>query len=244
MRKGLPGLGSLRSDSPGATQKRRAFFEALALDIPGAEKIVLLHPQDGRWINVEYEVYYPKRFEVPSSMRPFVRLEPGLRPWRPPTILKDLSSFLHQHVDSVGLRTAYADNRPSGIECVHPFVTLVDKLDSVTKRYGRAQFAAEEFARHYEDLAHLVSKIGDPEPLSEATKLEVVDHCLAARSVLPDDPAFVLADPEKRALLERAYAAIAPMFWGERISLDACCERVARWLTENPLRPNRGEAGS
>jgi hypothetical protein len=45
-----------------------------------------------------------------------------------------------------------------------------------------------------------------------------------------DDPSLVLDDPEKRASVERAYAKIAPMFWGPRIPLDEARATVRAWV--------------
>jgi len=47
-----------------------------------------------------------------------------------------------------------------------------------------------------------------------------------------DEPAFHLADPDKRAEVESAYKKIAPMFWGSRIPLDDCCSVIRRWLED------------
>jgi hypothetical protein len=41
---------------------------------------------------------------------------------------------------------------------------------------------------------------------------------------------LVLDVPEKRASVERAYARIAPMFWGPRIQLDEACATIRAWV--------------
>ena len=52
----------------------------------------------------------------------------------------------------------------------------------------------------------------------------------------PDEPALRLADVGKRRVIEAAYAGIAPMFWGERISLDEACMVARDWLRETERR--------
>ncbi len=238
----LPELGSLRSKTPGATKKRRVFFEALcvAIDIPGTTGVRLLAPADGRWISVECEAYYPKLFELPGNLRPFVRLEPGLRSWKPPAVSRNLTSLLHEHVLELGLVEQYVDNRPVGMSCVHPLVTLIDKLDSVSKRYAREVFAPEEFARHYEDLAHLIEAAGQFPQLKDETKQEIVNNCLKGREIHSTDSAFELRDAKRRSALEAAHREIDPMFWGPRISIEDCCARIVKWLTKNPIGPTSG----
>ena len=237
-RSDLPALGSLRSDTVGATEKRQAFFEALTpiIDIPGATETRLLSPADGRWVSVEYQVRYPKSFELPESISPFVRLEPGLRSWKPPVVLRNLTSFLHEHVLEVGLLEQYLDNRPANMNCVHPFVTLVDKLESVVKRYAREELVPEEFIRHYEDLARLIASVNEFPPLNSETRQEVIANCLRGREIHPRDPAFVLDDADRRSRMQTAHHDIESMFWGDRVPLEDCCERIAKWLTENPIR--------
>ncbi len=183
-------------------------------------------------------MHYPKLFELPESVRPFVRLEPGLRSWKPPVVSRDLTSFLHEHVLDVGLLEQYLDNRPADLNCVHPFVTLMDKLDSVVKRYGREDFVPEEFIRHYEDLAHLIAGVDEFPPLTSEMRQEVIANCLRGREIHPGDPAFVLDDADRRSELQVAYRDIEPMFWGTRVPLEDCCERISNWLTENPIRQN------
>jgi hypothetical protein len=218
----LPALGSLTSTTKGATEARRAFFGALTpiLAIPGATGIALVPPDDGRWISVEYRVDYPERFALPRGIRPFLLLEPGVRPWKPPTLPRRLTSFLHEQVAKVGLLDRYVDNRPVDLPCIHPFVTLIDKLDAIVKRYARPEFLPEEFIRHYEDAAHLIGNWERLPPLAEDVRQDVATRILGTRTLRPDDPAFVLEDEDRRRRLEVAHADIGPMFWGERISLD------------------------
>jgi Nucleotidyl transferase AbiEii toxin, Type IV TA system len=229
----LPALGSLTSKTKGATTKRRAFFEALTatLDIPGSTVVRLVPPDDGRWISVEQQVEYQRRFDLPAYIRPFVRLEPGVRRWKPPAIERSLTSFLHEHVARIDLMDGYLDNRPIALPCIHPFVTLVDKLDAIGKRYARPDFAPETFVRHYEDAAHVISRLGSLPPLTDPEQAEVIREC-AAGPLLPNNPAFVVDDVKRREMLETAHAEIAPMFWGERLSLTECCGAIRTWLDD------------
>lgn len=62
----------------------------------------------------------------------------------------------------------------------------------------------------------------------------LAEEMLAQKDVaaLPsaDDPSLLLHEPRKRAAVERAYARIAPMFWGPRIPLDDACRTVRKWV--------------
>jgi hypothetical protein len=50
-----------------------------------------------------------------------------------------------------------------------------------------------------------------------------------------EDPALTLDDPVRARALEAAHAAIAPMFWGERLSLSEACSIIQAWLAH--VRP-------
>ena len=44
------------------------------------------------------------------------------------------------------------------------------------------------------------------------------------------DPAFALASGTRTEAVHAAHAAIGPMFWGPRISLDKACESIRYWI--------------
>ena len=84
--------------------------------------------------------------------------------------------------------------------------------------------------RHVPDELHAVLRQRAAESglsLSEYVLREL--QAVAARPSA-DNPSLVLDDPEKRASVERAYAKIAPMFWGPRIPLDEACAVIREWV--------------
>ena len=48
-----------------------------------------------------------------------------------------------------------------------------------------------------------------------------------------DDPAFPPGDDLRWQAIRRAHAAIAPMFWGERIDLNDACATVREWIADH-----------
>jgi hypothetical protein len=71
-------------------------------------------------------------------------------------------------------------------------------------------------------------------PPSEIPARTLADDMLAQEDVAAlssaDDPSLVLDDPSKRDAVARAYARIAPMFWGPRIPLDDACGTLRDWV--------------
>jgi len=189
---------------------------------------------DNQARGADYLARYPGALlaELGPAMRPFVRLEIG-RARVEPHVQKSLGSFVHAHLEQQGLFGDYEDNRPAGVRCVHPMVTLFEKLDAMARRYGRDDMEPDSFVRHYEDAAQII-RAEDRLPDLGMTEAALAQDMLGGKDIAalpsPDEPALVLADPGKRAAIDKAYAKIAPMFWGPRIPLDEACDTIRAWL--------------
>jgi hypothetical protein len=232
----LPEVASWTSANKGPVAKRRAFYDALAaaLVVPGVTVEQDMTRIDKQARGADYLARYPGALlaELGPAMSPFVRLEVG-RARVVPHVQKTLGSFVHDHVEKQGLLGDYEDNRPTGIRCVHPMVTLLEKLDAMSRRYGRDDMEPDSFVRHYEDAAQII-RAEDRLSTMEMTTLALAQDMLGSRDIAalpsPDDPALVLANADKRAAVDKAYAKIAPMFWGPRIPLDEACDTIRVWL--------------
>lgn len=232
----LPEVTNWASTNKGPTAQRRTFYDALplALAIPGVSVELDAQRQDKYARAADYIGRYPGAHVtgMPSAMSPFVRFEVG-RARVVPFAVMPLTSFVHEHLARLGMREDYVDNRPRAVRCVHPVVTLLEKLDALSRRYSRDVVEADAFVRHYEDAARIIGAL-DRLPAIETSSLALAEDMLTEKGIaaLPsaDDPSLVLDDPEKRASVERAYAKIAPMFWGKRIPLDEACATIREWV--------------
>jgi hypothetical protein len=232
----LPEVPNWMSTNAGPTAERRAFFEKLpaVMAIPGVSLQRDVSRQDAQARAADYIGRYTGAFNagLPSVMSPFIRFEVG-RARVVPCVPMPITSFVHQYLEQLGLRGDYVDNRPLHVRCVHPLVTLLEKLDAISRRYKRSAFEANGFVRHYEDAARIIRVI-DQLPPVDITAVVLAKEMLSDKSItsLPraDDPSLVLAEPEKRERVERAYAMIAPMFWGPRIPLHDACATIRAWV--------------
>lgn len=86
-----------------------------------------------------------------------------------------------------------------------------------------------------EDVAQIITAGPALPPLPDSERRRVIAECLGGRKVDSRSAALVLDDRERRDALEEAYAAIAPMYWGDRITLADCCDTIRRWLASYPL---------
>jgi len=232
----LPAVGSWTSKNKGPTAARRAFYEALAarFTVPGAPVELVAGSLGKEARGAEYRVLYPGEFrgQLAPPMRPFVLLEVG-DARVVPFVARPLASWVHEALEKRGALAEFTDNRPTAVRCVHPLVTLLDKLDAISIRFARGK-EAPSFVRHYEDAARIIQATDAKllPPLDHTPK-SLADEMHAAsdiRSVpVPTDPAFDPPAGDRRKEIERAYAAIAPMFWGERVALSDSLRVIREW---------------
>ena len=232
----LPDVSSWSSLNKGPVAQRQAYYRALAeaFTIPAipVDRDVTREDKYGR--GADYLGRYPGVFvaNLPGAMSASVRFEVG-RARVVPFVERPVTSFVHDYLDRIGMLGEFTDNRPRAVRCVHPLVTLLEKLDALSRRYGRETIEADTFVRHYEDAARIVRALHRLPP-SEIPARTLADDMLAQKDVaaLPsaDDPSLVLDDPAKRNAVEQAYSRIAPMFWGPRIPLDEACGTLRDWV--------------
>jgi hypothetical protein len=237
---GLPEVTSWTSTNKGPVMQRRAFYGALAaaLVVPDVQVEQDSTRIDKQARGADYLAHYPGALlaELAPAMSPFVRLEVG-RARVVPHVQAPLSSFVHAHLDSQGMLGDYDENRPAAVRCVHPMVTLFEKLDAMARRYDRDDLEPDSFVRHYEDAAQII-RAEDRLPDMGMTPVALARDMFGQKDIAalprPDEPALVLASPEKRAAIEKAYAKIAPMYWGPRIPIGEACETIRAWLGKRP----------
>lgn len=235
---GLPGVTNWKSEGTRATQARIDYFEALEreLAIPGAEVVLDRERADRSHRSATFQVRYPGRFlgDLGGILPPFVLLEVGSARVLP-CVPRDLDSLVHEQLRRSGLAAEFTDNRALGVRCVHPLVTLLEKLDAISRRFPKVATAAATFVRHYEDAAHIIARLDELPHLPTSPRSlckEMVDQKQLRRVPDAGDPAFSEPSAARWEPVHRAHADIHAMFWGERIGLDEACSRIRVWITE------------
>ncbi|MGA9520290.1 MAG: nucleotidyl transferase AbiEii/AbiGii toxin family protein, partial [Myxococcaceae bacterium] len=207
---------------------RVIYFETLGarLKIPTATVSTIEIDAAGR--GADYKVTYPGRFleTIAPPNSSFVKLEVG-RALVTPSENRTITSFVHEYLEEVGQLKNYTDNRAADVRCVHPRVTLIEKLDAIAARFEKNR-EPSEFIRHYEDAARIIQAESNLPPLEEPLEqtAKSMASSLRLKRVAPaNHPAFA-AEVAKEQKLEDAYAAIAPMFWGPRLPLKGACSLI------------------
>jgi hypothetical protein len=231
-------VANWKSEGTAAVAARRASFAALAdrFVVPGASVAMDPETPDRFWRGVKLRVTYPGLFvgDLGGLLRPFVLLEVG-HARVTPFVHRDLSSFVHDELARQGQPAGVEDNRPRLVRCIHPLVTLLEKLDAVGKRSLASSAEPAIFVRHFEDAARIALAAGSLPPLDGYPDVRALAGEMAEQRqivALPraDAPAFAPDGSERWKAIARAYRAIAPMCWGARMSLDAACAAIRSWL--------------
>ena len=228
-----------KSEGTKATTERKAHFEALAdiLRVPGATT------EQGDVVDLSFrsanlQVDYPGKHlgSLASVLRPFVLLEVG-NARVTPFVARDMTSFVRDHLEREGQLGDFDDNRPRVVRCVHPLVTLLEKLDALMRRLPREDAGPATFVRHVEDAARITRARAARPPLAGyPTVRALADEMLAQKQIaaLPTaaHAAFTPNDSGRWHAVRKAHEAIGPMFWGPRLSLEDACADVRHWLAD------------
>jgi hypothetical protein len=153
----LPAVRNWKSKERGPQAVRLAFFEAVAA-LPLVDLQLRLDRASlgVRCTHAGIEARYPGHHlaGLPQAMRPFVLLEVGDARIRP-FVERPVSSWVHDHLHVQGLVQEFVSNRPACLRCIHPLVTLLEKLDAIGRRFQAGTDPAE-YVRHFEDAAHII----------------------------------------------------------------------------------------
>jgi len=233
---GLPSVSNWKSTSKAASIDRHRYFVSLAKEIRVTAATVDLVPTaDPSCRSAELRVHYPGQLlgDLGRSFRPFVLLEVG-NARVVPSVAVDASSFVHEHLAHAGQAAGFLDNRPRCLRCVHPLVTLIEKLDAIRRRFDNGA-APATFVRHFEDAAHVIAKAALLPALTEyrhprELANEMLDHRQLAGTLSASHVAFRPDRSARWAAVRRAHEAIDPMFWGQRIPLASACAAIRSWI--------------
>ncbi len=236
----LPRVSSWKSEGVRATSERQAYFEAFpsAFVVPGCRVELDRGSVDTSWRGASFRVVYPSVYpgELPPEVSGHVLLEVGSARVTP-NVSRDIDSWVHERLHAAGLGAEFSDNRAHGVRCVHPLVTLLEKLDALHRRFPNEKGAPQTFVRHYEDAARLIAGAGVLPPLAGYAHVrgladEMLEHKQLVAMPTADDVALAPGDDARWEAMRRAHAAIQPMFWGPRVSIDEACAVIRGWIVE------------
>lgn len=232
----LPAVGNWKSKERGPMAERRAFFEAIAaLPLVDLELRLDEASLGERCTSAGIEARYAGHHlvQLPGALRPFVLLEIGDARVRP-FVARPIRSWVHDHLVTHGMAGEFTQNQPKSLRCIHPTVTLLEKLDGISRRF-HAGTHPSQFVRHIEDAARIIQAEKVLPPL-EASVRELAQEMHAQHQIrhLPkhDDAAFQPLATPAWGPVRLANEAISPMFWGQRIPLEEAAQIIRAWVAK------------
>ena len=238
----LPTVANWKSGGKKAIEERRAFFRALAsLSLPSVrlelEESSMGQEAKGAVILVDYPGVF--KAALPLSASATIKLEVGEARVRP-SLSRPISSWVHERMGREANPGRFQPNQVLALDCVHPLVTLVEKLDAICRRFTRADLEAKTFVRHYEDAVHITRSMALLPPMGDFNCIEDLFLDLLRLNQIreiPDaqSPALIPDGSARWIELTRAHGQIQPLFWSSRISLADATREIRTFLAS--LKP-------
>jgi len=218
-------------DKPAHLAARKAFFDSLAeqIAIPGLVKVRRdTSYDDDKYRNGGIILDYPSVTQQLPGVKEGILLEVGFdvtTPNSPCTISSwALDAALKAKLEII-------DNRAVDVPCYSPAYTFVEKLQTVSTKFRKQQEAGgfpKNFMRHYYDIycllgiADVQAFIGTPEYIAhKQARFPNADN-----QHIASNEAFLLSDPETRALYQREYEKTAALYYKGQIPFNEILARI------------------
>ena len=209
-------------------------FFANSLSIDGIIEIVRDHEFDDKekFRSGGIRLYYESHTPTLEGLKDGILLEAGFDTVTPNSPV-DISSWVWEHLESLGVHINYINNTATGVQCYHPGYTLIEKLQTIVRKYrNRDQHGASDntnFMRQYYDVYCLLGHseiqafIGTPEYLShKAARIKGADNQIPLR----EHPALLLNDLQIRELFKKRYQTTSKLYYNGQPAFEAISTRI------------------
>jgi hypothetical protein len=232
---GLPIEG--KEDKPQVRAARKEFYDVLAksLSINGIIEIKRDHDFDDteKYRSGGIRLFYRSHTPTLEGLKDGILLEAGFDTITPNTPI-NISSWIWEHLISINARNNYINNTAIGVQCYHPGYTLVEKLQTIVRKYRNIDNPGasddKNFMRQYYDIYCLLGNaliqefIGSPEYLAhKATRIKGADNLIP----LNEHPALLLNNPKIRESFTGRYLSTAKLYYIEQPDFEEILARIA-----------------
>jgi hypothetical protein len=144
---------------------------------------------------------------------------------------RDISSWAYDYAAD---KVEIIDNRAKAVACYDPGYTLVEKLQTISTKYRRQQERGEmpvDFMRHYYDVYSLPRQPSVQAFVGTPAYVRHKDEHFpqADNRKIGENPAFLLADRNTRALYEKAYEAGCALYYQGRPTFAEILALIGQW---------------
>jgi len=231
-----------KEDKPKVKAARQEFYDLLAskLSINGIIEIERDHEFDDtdKYRSGGIRLYYESHTPTLTGLKDGILLEAGFDTVTPNKPI-DISSWIWEHLISIASGSNYINNTAIGVQCYHPGYTLVEKLQTILRKYRNKENPGasddKNFMRQYYDVYCL---LGDPEIQAFIGSSEYLAHKAirikgADKSIpLNEHPALLLSDPEIRESFKIRYLATSKLYYNGQPDFEEVLERISAFLPQ------------
>jgi Nucleotidyl transferase AbiEii toxin, Type IV TA system len=229
-----------KEDKPEIKNARKNFYDVLAkfIVINGIVSVERDYEFDdldkyrSGGIRLNYISYTPTL----EGLKDGILLEAGFDTVTPNNPLT-ISSWIWNHLVSLNLHNNYIDNTAVGVACYHPGYTLVEKLQTIVRKFRNSSNPNvtddKNFMRQYYDVycllgnPEIINFIGSPAYLShKAARIKGADNGIP----LTEHPALCLNDLEIRTSFKNRYLSTAKLYYNSQPDFEDVLARIKTYL--------------
>ena len=229
-----------KEDKPPIRAARKKFYDVLAntLSINGIIEIVRDHNFDDieKYRSGGIRLFYQSYTPTLDGLKDGILLEAGFDTVTPNKPI-DISSWIWEHIESINGSSHYINNTAKGVQCYHPGYTLVEKLQTIVRKYRNKEHpgAADDknFMRQYYDVycllgnAEIQAFIGSDEYLQhKAARIKGADNLIP----LSEHPALLLNDIEIRMSFNSRYVSTSKLYYNEQPAFEEILTRIHSFM--------------
>jgi hypothetical protein len=229
-----------KEDKPPIRAARKKFYDILAnsLSINGIIEIVRDHNFDDieKYRSGGIRLFYKSYTPTLDGLKDGILLEAGFDNVTPNKPI-DISSWIWEHIESINGSSHYINNTAKGVQCYHPGYTLVEKLQTIVRKYRNKENpgAADDknFMRQYYDVycllgnAEIQAFIGSDEYLQhKAARIKGADNLIP----LSEHPALLLNDIEIRTSFNFRYVSTSKLYYNQQPAFDEILTRIHSYM--------------
>lgn len=225
-----------KEDKPQVRAARKEFYDVLAnsLSINGIIEIRRDHDFDDteKYRSGGIRLYYLSHTPTLEGLKDGILLEAGFDTVTPNKPI-DISSWIWEHLVSINANSNYINNTAIGVPCYHPGYTLVEKLQTIVRKYRNKDKPGasddKNFMRQYYDVYCLLGNseiqefIGSTEYLKhKATRIKGADNLVP----LNEHPALFLNETEIRDSFKSRYLSTSKLYYKGQPDFEEILARI------------------
>lgn len=229
-----------KEDKSQVKAARKEFYDVFAnsLSINGIIEIVRDHEFDDKekFRSGGIRLYYESHTPTLEGLKDGILLEAGFDTVTPNSPIA-ISSWIWEHLISIGAHINYINNTATGVQCYHPGYTLVEKIQTIVRKYRNRENPGasddKNFMRQYYDVYCLLGNseiqtfIGTHEYLAhKAARIKGADNQIPLR----EHPALLLSDSEIRESFQNRYLSTSKLYYNGQPEFEQVLARIAVYL--------------